>query len=99
RTHMIDTTVLDVLEDFVEDMRRRNGHVILCGVRPELMTILNRYGLVGLIGRENVFPAGDNVFSSAKAALARAREVVARSIDLTPIQEELSREEAITYEI
>lgn len=99
RTHMIDTTVLDVFEDFIEDMRKRNGCVIFCGVKTELMTILKRYGLVDLVGRENVFPAGDNVFSSAKAALARARELVAQSIDLTPIQEELSREEAITYEI
>ncbi len=99
RTHMIDTTVLDVLEDFVEDMKRRNRHVILCGVKTELMRILQRYGLVGLIGRDNVFPAGDNVFSSAKAALNRARELVARSIDLKPIQDELQKEEAITYEI
>jgi sulfate permease, SulP family len=99
RTHMMDATVMAVLEWFIREMRRTNRHVILCGVRTDLMTAVKGYGLVDLIGKENVFPAGDNVFSSAKAALNRARELVARSIDLQPIQEELKREDAPTYEI
>lgn len=92
RTHMIDATVMDVLDRFVRDMRRQNGHVLLCGVKDDLMRAIRGYGLVDLIGRENVFPAGDNVFASAKAAVARARELVARSIDVTSLQAELDLE-------
>ncbi len=102
RTHMIDATVMEVLERFVNDMRRQNRHVLLCGVKTDLMRALRGYGLVDKIGKENVFPAGDNVFASAKAALARARELVARSIDVAPLHAELAREDengAITYEI
>lgn len=101
RTHMIDTTVLDELSDFIDQMKKRNRHVILCGVRSELMTVLRNYAIVDQVGKENVFPAGDNVFASAKAALARARELVARSIDVAPLHAELAREgdEATTYEI
>ncbi len=99
RTHTIDTTVLDALEAFIEDMKEHHRHVIFCGVRTELMRTLKNYGMVDLVGKDNIFPAGDNVFSSAKMALQRARDLVNRSIDLQPIQAELTKEEALNYEI
>ncbi len=92
RTHMIDATVMDVLDRFVRDMQKQNGHVLLCGVKDDLMRTLKGYGLVELIGRENVFPAGNNIFASAQAALRRARELVARSIDVGQLQAELQQE-------
>src|SRR5690606_8899999 len=46
RTHSIDTTVLNVFEQFVRQMQRKNGYVLLCGVRPELLDDLRDYGLV-----------------------------------------------------
>jgi len=81
RTHSIDTTILHVLEQFTQQMHAHDRYVILCGVKPELMTMLERSGLVALIGRKNVFETGFGIFTSAKHALVRARELIGRSID------------------
>ncbi len=97
RCHSIDATVLGVLEEFVTDMKKINGHVLLCGVRPEASRVLRAYGLDSIIGLENIFPAGDGVFTSAKKALHRARELVGSSIDVSAIK--LDEEGEITYEI
>ncbi len=98
RTHSIDATVLDVLEQFVKNMRRRHGYLLLCGVRPELRQVLKAYGLIDLIGRENVFEAGEGVFGSAKKALERARTLVESSIDMAGFDLE-DEDDEITYEI
>lgn len=81
RTHGIDTTALDVFDRFVRQMRQRQGHVLLCGVKTELMSVLEASGFMKVIGRENVFEASVGVFTSAKRALARARTLVGSSID------------------
>ncbi len=82
RTHSADSTVLGVLERFVDQMQAKGGHVLLCGLRPELMEQMRRFGLVERIGEKNVFEATFGVFTSAKRALHRARELVGTSIDL-----------------
>jgi SulP family sulfate permease len=97
RTHSIDATVLHVLEQFTRDMQARGGHVILCGVKPELMATLRGYGLIDVLGRENVFEATTGVFTSAKRALQRARDLVGASIDATGIN--VDESEAWAYEI
>jgi SulP family sulfate permease len=88
RTHSIDATVLGVLERFTADMHERQGYVVLCGVKSELMTVLRAYGLIDRIGSENVFPTGGRVFTSAKLALNRARELIGRSIDTMGLESE-----------
>ncbi len=98
RTHSIDSTVLSVIENFTRDLQQRGGHIILCGVRPELMRVIKAYGLLSLIGRENVFEAGIGIFSSAKQAIARARILVGASIDASHLEDDLE-DEPLTYEI
>lgn len=98
RTHSIDATVEAVLDRFARAMHRRGAHVLLCGVKPELMTGLRNYGLLALLGRENVFEAGYGVFTSAKAALRRARELVGGSLDADGIGM-LDETEEWAYEI
>jgi sulfate permease, SulP family len=98
RTHSIDATVLHVLEQFTLAMRQRHAHVILCGIKPELMRVLKGYGLVALIGKENLFETGGGVFESAKQALRRAKHLVTSSIDTQPMERAM-KEEALTYEI
>lgn len=95
RCHSIDGTVLDVLENFVRDMKQRDRHVLLCGVRPEVMRTLRSYGLLEQIGKDNVFAAEQGVFTSARRALQRARTLVGVSIDTSDI----NLDEEITYEI
>jgi SulP family sulfate permease len=101
RTHSIDSTVLYELECFARHLQARGGHLLLCGIRPEIMITLRGYGLDKIIGPENLFPAGPGVagpgvFSSAKQALNRARELVSGSIDDAHID---VREEELTYDI
>lgn len=73
RTHFVDGTVLFAFAQFIQLMQKRGGHVLFCGVRPDVMRQLEAFGLVDLIGRDNVFPASDGVFNSARRALERAR--------------------------
>lgn len=88
RTHSLDPTILNVIEQFHHDLRQGNGYLLLCGVRPETYSLLQRYGLVDEIGRENIFPASTGVFTSAKAALRRAQELVGSSIDEVELPEQ-----------
>ncbi len=85
RTHSIDATVLHVLESFARDMKKMNRYVVLCGVKFELLRTLRAFGLVDVLGRENVFETGGGVFTSAKRALQRARQLVGSSIDASGI--------------
>lgn len=96
RTHSIDATVLHVLESFIRKMQACHHHVLLCGVRPEIESTLRAYGLIELLGRENLFVATIGVWSSAKQALARAKELIGRSIDDTRID---TREDELEYQI
>lgn len=98
RTHSIDSTVLQVIEEFTARMNDTGRHVILCGVKDELMQIITHYGLVKTIGSENVFPTSFGVFASAQKALDRAKELLGGSIDASEIadQEDL---EGWSYEI
>ncbi len=81
RTHYIDTTVLGVFEQFARMMQKRDRHVILCGLRPELKQKVESYGLVKTIGEHNVFETGFGVFGSAKMAFQRARDLLGSSLD------------------
>jgi sulfate permease, SulP family len=76
RTHQVDGTILLALEEFVHAMRRRDRHVLLCGLSPELLSTLRRFGLAKLVGEENLFESAPGIFSSARRALARAEEIV-----------------------
>jgi SulP family sulfate permease len=94
RTHSIDSTVLGVFERFTRTVRSEGGHVILCGLHPELVRVLSAYGLLDLIGRENVFETGGGVFTSARRALDRAAQLVGHSIDASVVEDDDDDEEA-----
>lgn len=64
----IDATGLHNLELFVQKSHEDNIHVILSGVRPEVMRVLKRTNLYKEVGETNIY---DNIIS----ALDRAREI------------------------
>ncbi len=98
RTHSIDSTAMYVLEQFTKDMHANRGHVILCGVRPDLTPVIRNFGLLDLIGKENFFETGLGVFASVQASLQRARQLAGVSLDLDSISETIESE-SLTYEI
>lgn len=81
RTLSIDSTILATLEHFADSLRRAGGHMILCGVQPDVARRLRAYGIVDLIGEDCVFEATPGVFESARRALARARELTQEDVD------------------
>jgi SulP family sulfate permease len=88
RTHSVDSTVLNVLEEFIREMKAHSGHVLLCGVPPRLQQVMENYGLIELIGRENCFATtGKGPFDSAKLALAHARKLIGDTTNPPPISE------------
>ena len=88
RTHSLDSTVLEVLERFVRQMHARGAHVVLCGLRPELRSRIDAFGLSALIGEANLFDTGIGIFTSAKQALQRARELVQASLDADGLEDD-----------
>ena len=79
RTHMVDATIMHVIEQFARQMRSDGRHLILTGLRPRMCDRMRDYGLVADIGEGNVFVSNDEPFRAAKAAVERARALVADS--------------------
>ena len=84
------------LERFIRDMQLNDRHVILCGVQSELLQSLTAYGLIDLLGKDNVFATGEGVFVSVKLAIERARKLLGGSIDAVGIDVD---DDELTYEI
>ena len=84
RAHMADATILLALEEFARALRREDRHLLLCGLSPELLATLERFGVVGLVGEESVFASSPGVFSSARRALDRAEQIVGAVVEGTP---------------
>lgn len=97
RTLSVDATILSVFERFCLEMQSHGGHVILCGLKPELLETVRAYGLAKVIGEDNLFETGFGVFTSAKRALTRARQLVGESIDLDDFEDDAT--EGWAYEI
>lgn len=81
RTQSVDATILLVLEEFARTLRDQGRQLLLCGLGPELMDTLRRFGLVDLVGAENVFESGPGVFGSAQRALERAEQLVGTRVE------------------
>jgi sulfate permease, SulP family len=50
-----DAVCMHVLDRFIDRMQEANVTVLLCGVRPDLMKVINTSGLVRVLGPERVF--------------------------------------------
>jgi sulfate permease, SulP family len=75
RCHSIDATVLHVLESTAKDLAMRDGQLILCGVREEVLRGIRAYGLDQTIGAENLFASDSDIFASSRRALRRAEKL------------------------
>ena len=53
--HHIDTSGLLTLEGVIEHRQRHGGRIILTAIQPDLQPVLERFGLLDKLGRENVF--------------------------------------------
>lgn len=67
----IDTTGLLTLEGVIEHRRRRGLRTLLSAIRPEMRPVLARFGILDLVGPENVFEATRDAIHSVPAPEAR----------------------------
>ncbi len=77
RTHLVDATIMHVVEQFAHQLKEDGRQLILCGVRRRMYQRMMSYGLIADVGEDNVFVTGDEPFRSAKQAVERARQLTA----------------------
>lgn len=53
--HHIDTSGLLTLEGVIEHRQKHGGRIILTAIQPEVLPVLERFGILDRLGRENVF--------------------------------------------
>jgi SulP family sulfate permease len=68
----INSTFETLIRGLTSELRATGNHLILEGVRPEVMATLVQTGTIEIIGVENVIPAGDVLTGGLDAAWARA---------------------------
>jgi len=74
----VDGVCLDLLEGFIRKMEAQKVTVILCGVRGDLLKVIQNVGWEAWLGPTRIFPEGAAVWSSTLQAVDRG---VARLVD------------------
>jgi SulP family sulfate permease len=72
----LDGVCLDVLEEFFNRLAARDVTVILCGVRQDMVKVLENVGLAERLGPQRLFPERAEVWSSTLQAVKRAYEIL-----------------------
>ncbi len=53
--HHIDSSGLITLEGIIDHRQKSGGRIILTAIQPDVYPVLERFGIIGLLGPENVF--------------------------------------------
>ncbi|WP_456787826.1 SulP family inorganic anion transporter [Cellulomonas sp. P5_C5] len=80
-------TFVKALDALAERLRARDNLLLLCGVSSEFLVVAGRSGLLGVVGLENVLLADDEIFASARDAVARGQAWVDDHRDARPSDE------------
>lgn len=72
----LDGVCLDVIERFIQKMTDQKVTVILCGVRGDLLKIIQNVGWEKWLGSNRIFAEGPAVWSSTFQAVDRAYEII-----------------------
>jgi len=73
----IDTTGMLRLEGIIEHRHRNGGRIVLTAVQPPVLRALQRFGVVDLLGRENIFEHTRDAIASIPAPGAPGDETLA----------------------
>ena len=93
-----DAVGMTLLERFVERVKARGIHVLLCGVRPEFAQKLERTGLAARLG-EQLFLEQPVRQTSTLLAIRHAYELIRERCAHCPHRDAGRRERALSYEI
>ena len=69
---VIDITALEVIEAFINRAQGDDKRVILSGVTPKILKMLDKMHIVEHIGKDNIFMEDDEVFATSGKALDEA---------------------------
>ena len=72
----VDGVCLDVLERFIRKMEDQKVTVILCGVRGDLLKVIQNVGWEAWLGPNRIYPEGAAVWSSTLQAVDRAYKIL-----------------------
>ena len=84
RTRNLDVTTADVFGAMATLLSSQDRHLILVGMTPEMMKVLERSGAAASIGAENLFPTRQRWFSALDAARQRAVALCNHECDSCP---------------
>jgi SulP family sulfate permease len=71
------SVAIKALRRWAAVLQAHGGRLIVAGVTPAAERILERGGLVDVLGADGIVPAGDRVFGALDDAVARGREWIA----------------------
>lgn len=71
----IDATGIHNFRETLHELKHHHKKVVLSGVRPEVLSELEKSGLADFIGRENIFSSFDEALPAAKAMLTGCEEL------------------------
>lgn len=82
RARNADAVCLRVLDQFIHRMQQQNVDVLLCGIRPDLMEVIDSSGLLKQLGRDRVFVFEETggIWSSTLEAIRFAYEIVGNDV-------------------
>lgn len=63
----VDTSGLLTLEGIIEHRQKHGGRMILTAVQPDVLPVLERFGIIDLLGRENLFEHTKDAIASIDA--------------------------------
>ena len=89
RTQGMDLTTAAVFAAVAEGMASQGRHLVLVGMRPDAMGVLERSGAAARIGRDNLFPTRPGWFEAMDAGVTRALELAEAPSD-SPLRTYLS---------
>jgi SulP family sulfate permease len=72
----LDVTTASVLESIADQLKQEHKMLLLLGLRPSALRLLEETGIAERLGRENLFPAQPGWFTAMESALHRALALV-----------------------
>ncbi|MBS0261764.1 MAG: SulP family inorganic anion transporter, partial [Planctomycetes bacterium] len=82
RARNMDAVCLSVLDRFISQMQTANVAVLLCGLRPDLVNVIEASGLLKRLGRDHVFTFEETgaIWSSTLEAVRFAYEIIGTDV-------------------
>jgi SulP family sulfate permease len=75
RSRNPDVVAIEHLEHFLRDADKRNVTVLLAGLRPDFVKILNNVGITQWFPKDRIFPEENEIFSATLRAVRYAKQL------------------------